>query len=54
MVKPLDGGALTLRWTRAPVRGLAVALLAPHRPSLVSLARVWQKEARGEKKGRMG
>jgi hypothetical protein len=30
-VKPLDGGALTLRWTRAPARGLVVAPLAPRR-----------------------
>jgi hypothetical protein len=31
-VKPLDGGALTVRWTRGPARGLAVAPLAQSPP----------------------
>jgi hypothetical protein len=41
-VMPLDGGALTLRWTRAPARGLAVAPLGRRRLSR-SLARSGEK-----------
>jgi hypothetical protein len=45
---PLDGGAPTLRWTRAPARGLAVVPLAPDQPPLLGLlARAWKKEAPG-------
>jgi hypothetical protein len=47
---PLDGGALTLRWTRAPARGLAVARLAtPPAAAALSLARVRKKEALGDR-----
>jgi hypothetical protein len=48
---PLDGGVPTLRWTRAPARGLAVALPAPSPLAGVvhSLARVEKKEAPGRR-----
>jgi hypothetical protein len=49
-VKPLDDGALTLRWTRAPARGLAVAPLAWSPPAAThSCARVGKKNAPGER-----
>jgi hypothetical protein len=41
---PLDGGALTLRWTRVPARGLTVAPVHRRSPQL-SLARVEKMEA---------
>jgi hypothetical protein len=46
MVMPLDGGALTLRWTRAPARGLTMAPVH-RRPPLPSLARVEKTKALG-------
>jgi hypothetical protein len=45
---PLDGGALTLRWMRAPARGLAVAPPAPSPPVAVSLARVREERGVGD------
>jgi hypothetical protein len=41
---PLDGGTLTLRWTRAPARGLTVAPVHRRSPPL-SLAQVEKTEA---------
>jgi hypothetical protein len=52
-VKPLDGRALTLRWTRAPARGLAVAPLGRRRSPCCSrsLARAEEDEGAGDRGG---
>jgi hypothetical protein len=44
---PLDGGALTLWWTRAPARGLTVAPHTTGRRRSRSLVRVEKMEAPG-------
>jgi hypothetical protein len=45
--KPLDGDAPTLRWTRAPARGLAVAPPAGRRRSPLTRALAWAEEGAG-------
>jgi hypothetical protein len=45
--KPLDGDAPTLRWTRAPARGLAVGPPAGRRRSPLTRALAWAEEGAG-------
>jgi hypothetical protein len=46
--KPLDGDAPTLRWTRAPARGLAVAPPAGRSRSPLTRALAWAEGGAGE------
>jgi len=54
--EPLDGGALTLRWTRSPARGPAAAPPPPppRPPPAAAAARHAEKDGRGEKNETLG
>jgi hypothetical protein len=47
---PLDGSTLTLRWMRAPARGLAVASLYRRLPPLSRSLGVEKKKASGRER----